>query len=172
MFSTWLVGVLRLIHIVFGVFWVGGIFFFTWFLLPTAQTLGPAAGPVMDHLTRVRKMPSGLLHAAWASVISGFALFWHDSAGFQGPWMASRMGMVLGTGGVLALVAIGIGLTVNVPTLKRVGALAAEIQAKGAPTPEQAVEMQRLQRRLGIAVRAVALLLLLTLSSMALARYV
>ena len=44
----------RLVHIVSGVFWVGGILFMVRFLFPTALALGLAAGPVMNHLNRVQ----------------------------------------------------------------------------------------------------------------------
>jgi hypothetical protein len=74
---------------------------------------------------------------------------------------------------VLAIVALTIGATVNVPTSKQFGAVAAAVQAKGGPpSPEQAAEMQRLQRRLGSALRAVAALLVLATAAMALARYI
>jgi len=46
----------RLIHIVSGVFWVGGAIFIAMFLLPTLRSVGPAGGPVMSYLVQVRKL--------------------------------------------------------------------------------------------------------------------
>lgn len=87
--------------------------------------------------------------------------------------MRSSTGMVFGTGGVLALTALVIGLTVNAPTAKRLGELMAAIQARGGPpSPEQAAAMRALQSRLGNALRAVTLLLVLATAAMAVARYV
>ena len=164
--------VLRLIHILSGVFWVGGILFLARFLFPTAMALGPAAGPVMDHLTRVRRLPQILLGAGLITVLSGFTLYWRDSKAAGPAWMGSPTGMVFGTGAVFAILAIVIGLTVNMPTAKRLGELMASIQASGSPpSPEQRGALQALQARLGSAIRAVATLLVLATAAMAVARY-
>lgn len=171
--SPFVILLLRLLHIGSGVFWVGGVLMFARFVFPAALALGPAAGPMMDQLTRVRKVPSALLGAGVVNILSGLALFWRDSGGFQGPWMKTGTGMTFGTGGLLAIIALGIGMSVNAPTAKRLGALSAAIQSKGGPpSPEQAAEMQRLQGRLGGALRAVSVLLVLSTVAMALARYV
>jgi uncharacterized membrane protein len=171
--STAVILLLRLFHIGTGVFWVGGILIFARFLFPTVLALGPAAGPVMDHMNRVLKLPNSLIGAAVVNILSGFLLYWRDSGGFQGAWMSSGTGMTFGTGGVFAILALVIGLSVNAPTAKQLGALGAAIQAKGGPpSPDQAAEMQRLQKRLGVALRAVAILLVLATAAMALARYV
>ena len=163
----------RLFHIVAGVFWVGSILFFARFLFPAAEALGPAAGPVLDYITRVRKMPQALLGAGIVTVLSGLGLYWRDSAGFQSDWMRSPTGMVFGTGAALALIALVFGILVNKPAADRLGALAGEIKAGGGPpTPPQLAEMQALQAKLKGALRVVATLLFLTTVAMALARYV
>jgi len=171
--SSPIVVLLRLLHIVSGVFWVGSVLFFARFLLPTAASLGPAAGPVMDHLTRVKKVPQNLIAAGFISILSGLGLFWHDSAGSQSDWMRSPTGMTFSTGAALAIIALLIGITVNRPTADRLGALMATIQAGGGPpSPEQTASMKALQARLGAALRVVAILLVLATAAMAVARYV
>ncbi len=173
MLSLALLWLFRLVHILSGVFWVGGVLIFSQFVFPAARALGPAGGPVMDQLTRVRQLPRALLTAGGLTVVSGVALYWHDSMGFTGAWMGTLTGMILGGGGLAAIVAIVIGLTINAPTAKRLGALAARVQAQGTPpTPDQAAEAQRLQHRLGSALRAVSALLVLATAAMALGRYV
>lgn len=171
--SVGVLWVLRIVHIGAGVFWVGSILFFARFIFPSALALGPAAGPFMDQLNRVRKVPQALLGAAVATILSGLFLYWRASLGFQWAWMRSPTGMVFGLGGLFALTAFFVGVLVNRPTAERLGQLGAAIQAKGGPpSPEQAAEMQRLQGRIGAALRAVALLLVLATAAMALARYV
>ena len=61
MISAGVVVVLRLFHIGAGVFWVGGVLMFARFIFPAVQAVGPAAGPLMDQLTRVRQLPRALL---------------------------------------------------------------------------------------------------------------
>ena len=172
MLSSGVVVVLRLFHIGAGVFWVGGVLMFARFIFPAVQAVGPAAGPLMDQLTRVRQLPRALLGAGFVTSLTGLVLYWHDSAGFHGPWMGSVTGMTFGTGGLLAIVALVIGLTVNSPTAKRLGALTASIQAQGAPpSPEQSAQVRQLQARLGMAGRIVMVLLVLATAAMATARY-
>jgi uncharacterized membrane protein len=171
--SVGVIWLLRIIHIGAGVFWVGSMLFFARFIFPSAMALGPAAGPFMDQLNRVRKVPAALLGAAVATILSGLLLYWRASMGFQGAWMRSPTGIVFGLGGLFALTAFFVGVLVNRPTALRLGELGAAIHAKGGPpSPDQAAEMQRLQARLGVALRAVATLLVLATLAMALARYV
>ena len=174
MMSPALLYALRFTHIVVGVFWVGTIFFVAFYLLPTMRAVGPAAGPVMQELTQVRKLPTALLVAGILTVLSGLTLYWNASAGFRSKeWLASGTGMTFGLGAVLAIVVLVIGSAVNSPTAKRIGALGASIRAAGAPpTPEQAAQMQALQNRLYNAQRLTAVLLLLATAAMSVARYV
>ena len=172
MFSSAIVVVLRLFHIGAGVFWVGVVLMFARFIFPAVQAVGPAAGPVMDQLTRVRQLPRALLGAGFVTSLSGLLLYWHDSVGFQGAFMSSVTGMAFGTGGLLAIVALVIGLTVNSPAARRLGALATAVQTQGAPpSPEQSAQMQQLQARLGSAGRIVMVLLVIATAAMATARY-
>ena len=172
MLSPGVVLVLRILHILPAVFWVGGVLTFARFVFPAARAMGPAGGPFMDQLTRVRQLPRALLGAGSVATLTGLALYWHDSAGFQGPWMSSVTGMTFGTGGLLAIIALVIGMTVNSPTARQLGVLTAAIQAQGIPpSPEQSAQMQRLQGRLGLAIQIVTVLLLLATAAMATARY-
>jgi uncharacterized membrane protein len=165
---------LRLLHIVLGVFWVGSVTFVALLLLPSLRAVGPAGGAVMQQLTQVRRLPVWMMVAAILTVLSGLGLYWYDSAGLSSStWLASGSGRTFGLGGVLAIVAVVIGMTVNNPAGKKLGALAAQLQAAGRPpSPEEAATIQRLQERLAKAAVTVAMLLLLATAAMALARYV
>ena len=164
---------LRLIHIIAGVFWVGSVMFATYLLSPSLRALGPGAGPVMNQLARVRKMPLVMMTAGIATIGAGIWLLIIDSAGDPGTWMRSGTGQTFSIGGGLAIVAFIVGMAVNLPASKRLGAIGAAVAARGGPpTPEEASELQRLQARMGIASHIVALLLILTTAAMALARYV
>ncbi|MEO8622715.1 MAG: hypothetical protein ABI625_16710 [bacterium] len=173
MLSTSVVIVLRLIHILVGIMWAGAIVFVAAFLMPTMKAVGPAAGPVMGHLTQVKKLPSYMVAGMLLTILSGITLFWNDSVGFKSDaWMHSGPGLAFSVGGTLAIVVAIIGLTVNSPTAKKIGTLSAAIRASGgAAPPELAAEMQRCQNRLAAAMKVAAVLLLLAASMMAVARY-
>ena len=163
---------LRLIHILAGVFWAGTAMFTVSFLIPAVRALGPAGGPVMQEITQKRKLPVYFFGSGILTVLSGFALYWHDSAGFTNGFMRSGGGVTFGIGAILALLAMCVGIFVASPTAMRAGALGAAIAAAGKPTPEQAAEMQRLQVRMGKASALGAGLLTLTVITMAIARYI
>lgn len=163
---------LRLIHILFGVFWVGAAIFNAVFLIPAVRALGPAGGPVMQEIAGKRKLPIYFLGAGILTVLSGIGLFWHDSRGSNG-FMRSGGGMTFAIGGAIALVTILLGIFVVSPTAMRASALGGAIAAGGKPpTPEQAAEMKRLQIKLGKMGALAAVLLTLTTIAMAIARYI
>lgn len=163
--------VLRLVHVVLGVFWVGTILFIGLLLFPSVRAAGPAGGQVMARLME-RRMPTWLFATSMLAMASGIWLLWRDTNGFQADLMARGPNLVFATGGVLAILATIIGFGINSPTAKRIGRLSAQIQAAGVPpTPEQAAELQRLQAVLFRGAQAAAALLLLTAVAMAVARY-
>jgi uncharacterized membrane protein len=165
--------VLRIIHIVAGVFWVGSVLFMASILMPTVQAVGPSAGPVMEHLVRVRRAPLRLMGAMILVILSGIALYWKDSAGFQSGWMRSGPGTVFGLGAILSIAGGAIGMGTSAPAGKRLTALTAAIKARGGPpAPEEIAEMQRLQARIRSGSQLVAVLLVLATIAMAVARYV
>jgi uncharacterized membrane protein len=164
---------LRLVHILTGIFWAGGAFLMAGFVAPALRASGPAAGPVMQQLAGVRKLPLWLLWMSHVTLLSGVLLYARDSGGFRSAWMSTGTGVLFGLGGGLALAASVLGMTVNSPTAKRIGALAATLQKGGGPpSPEQAAEMKRLQERLGTASVAGSALLLASAAAMAVARFV
>jgi len=165
--------VLRFIHVVGGAFWFGAVTFLTFFVMPSVQAAGPAAGPVMDQLTRVRRVPLFMMSAAILTILSGFALYARDSAGFSGPWMRSGSGMVFGIGGIVGTLAAVVGMATAAPAGKRMGVLGAQIKASGAPpTTEQAAELAALQNRIARGSAIAAVLIAIAITAMALARYI
>lgn len=165
--------ILRVIHVVIGVCWAGAIVFIAAFLLPALRAAGPSAAPVMAHLTQVRKMPSHLIGMGLLTLLSGTALFWNDSAGFNESWMQTGPGRTFSVGGTLGVFVLLMGLTINVPTSNRLGAISASVrEAGGVPTAEQAAEIVRLQGRLYTVMRLAAVMLVLAAAAMSVARYI
>ena len=173
MLSNSLVILVRLLHIVVGASWVGTMVFLAAYLLPTVKAVGPAAGPVFGHLTQVKKIHLHLLGMAILTVLSGITLFWHDSFGFKSDvWMHSGLGLTFSLGGTIAIVVMVIGVTVNYPAAEKLGELGAVVRASGPPSAAQAAEMERLQNRLAVATKVAAVLLVIAVGTMAVARYV
>lgn len=164
---------LRIIHVLFGVFWAGTIFFLAAFLVPAVRRTGPEGGKVMYQLTRSHFIVALPLMAI-LTILSGLAMFWRTSGGMNAGWMASDPGRVLSLGALAALVAFAIGMTVQRPATLKIAMIVDQIQATGggAPTPDQSAQIAALQQRAVLSLRWIAALLAVTVVCMAIFRYV
>lgn len=159
---------LRLIHILGGVFWVGGALAMAFFITPAILSTAEAGQKFMGHLLTQTKFSLAMTIAAYSTVIAGTILYWIDSDGFTSEWMMAGPGIGFGIGAVLALVGLGAGLVVP-----RNGAAMAKLAAqfKGPPTPEQQAQMAALQKRQKRIAAINAHSLLTAAFMMAIARY-
>jgi len=161
----------RLIHIVLGVFWAGTLIFSAVFLLPSIRDAGPDGAKVAAGLMR-RRFLDVIPAAAALTVLSGFWLYWRVSGGFSSAYMKSSAGMAYGTGGLAAVLALGVGLAIVRPSMLR-AAKQSQAAATASP-PEKETHLataQALRTRAAAAGRIVAGLLALTAATMALGRY-
>ena len=159
---------LRIVHIVAGVFWVGGTLIMTFFVAPTIGAIGEAGPKFIGHLMNNLKFSQRMSAAAGLTAVAGVLLYWHDSSGFTSAWMHSGAGAGFGIGAVFGVVGFVYGLMVGRVT-KSMAQLGGQFQGK--PTPEQMTEMQALQAKQGTYSKIAAAALILSLIFMSIARY-
>src|SRR5688572_30157219 len=134
--------VLRFIHIVGGVFWVGAVFLMVGFIFPTVRETGPAGGRFMQELMQRRRLSVFMNAAAGLTMLSGFILMGRIVAATNGAWMETRTGMTFGIGALATILAAIIGGAIVGRGGKKLAKLGATVQASGgAPSAEQAAEM-------------------------------
>ncbi|HWL91606.1 MAG TPA: isoprenylcysteine carboxylmethyltransferase family protein [Actinomycetota bacterium] len=104
--------VLRIVHILAGVFWVGAAFTTILFLQPTAREVGPAAGPFMAHLAGKKRLVDWVLLAAGLTVLAGLLMYWRVSGGLDPDWIGSAPGISLTVGALCAIAAFSLGLAI------------------------------------------------------------
>ena len=160
--------VLRLIHIVGGMYWFGSVLAMYYFITPSVAATGDAGQQFMRFLGGKSGLSNSILIAAVASALAGAWLYWTNSNGFQSSWMMSSSGIVFGLGGFFGVIALVYGIIVN-RTIAALGVLGAQIQGK--PTPEQMTEMQMLQKRNGMGMKITVYMLIVSAVCMAGARY-
>src|SRR5436190_689631 len=97
--------VLRLIHILTGVFWAGAAFILVQFILPAATAAGPAGGQFMQRLLQTN-FSRIVLAAGTLNVLAGLVMYWRDSGGLQLVWITTPTGLTLTLGGLAALIAL------------------------------------------------------------------
>jgi uncharacterized membrane protein len=163
--------VLRIVHIVAGVFWVGAVLLTFFFLQPAAREIGPAAGPLMTHLAEKKHLPDVTNAAAGLTLLAGALMYWRVSDGFDPDWIGSSYGIGITVGAVSAIVAMALGARIIGPSLRRAGAIAQQAAAAGAPTSEETAEIQALQQRVRAVSNVVVPLLILAVAAMASAQY-
>jgi uncharacterized membrane protein len=167
--------VLRLIHIVAGIFWVGATIVLAAFLLPAARTVGPSAGAVMTELMERRRLQRWINIAMTLAILAGFALYGIDSRISGGGFGRSAAGMTYGVGALLAIAAAGVGGAMAQRTARKLGAIARQMQdaqrSGDAAVASLAAEAAPLQQKLARALAIMSWLLILSAAAMAVARY-
>lgn len=164
----YLIWLLRIIHIVAGVFWVGGTLIMTFFIAPTIGATAEAGQRFVGHLMNDLKFSNRMSAAAGASVLAGFILYWIDSQGFTSAWMSSGAGRGFGIGAGLALIGMVFGILTG-RTTKTMAQLGAQFQ--GRPSPDQLTQLQTVGQRQATYSRLAAAALVLATVFMAIARY-
>jgi len=135
---------LRIVHIVGGVFWVGGSLMMTFFIAPTIGATAEAGQKFVGHLMGNLKFSQRMSVAAGLTILAGFLLYWHDSSGFTSQWMHSTAGRGFGIGAVFALIGFVYGILVG-QTTKAMAQLG--VQFQGKPSDEQMAQMQALRKK-------------------------
>src|SRR6266576_2726426 len=120
--------VLRLVHILSGIFWIGGGLYTFFFLGPALASTPAVMGQVMAALQKRRVFTVQEIAAALV-VLSGLRLLMIDSAGFSGSYFATGPGRTFAISGVFAIIAGVFNFGVARPIMLRAGAVAASLAA-------------------------------------------
>jgi hypothetical protein len=163
--------VLRLIHIVFGAFWVGAVFTNVLFLQPTAAALGPDGGRFQFHLLRHRRFATVILGSAAATVLAGLVLLWISTDGLDlaRAFAASRIGFTVG--GLIGILTFALGSLYVYPRTRRIVAVMQGVMDAGRPpSPEEQATLGRIRSELVRAGWLTVIGLGLTVAAMATAR--
>ena len=162
--------ILRLIHILSGIFWVGVMILLAGFLLPTVRTMGREGGRFMQTLMQQKRLQLYIGLAAALTVLSGITLYARMAAATHGAWAGSRPGITYGVGAVAAILGAAIGGGIGSSAGRKMLAVGQAIGSAG-PTPEQQAELTRLQSRMALGSRIAASLLVIAAAAMAVGRY-
>ncbi|HVM44886.1 MAG TPA: hypothetical protein VM582_03030 [Candidatus Thermoplasmatota archaeon] len=149
--SDAITGLVRIIHIVTAVAWVGGALLWGNVLAPRVMQKGPPAirrpfaEAVIPQMTRYYQIVASL------AILSGFVLVgmiwgWSDYfAAFQAP---GGYGAALGLGAISAIAMAIVGFGIIAPTGKKMLAFMQTVSAP--PTPEQQAQLGAMGKKMGI----------------------
>ena len=158
---------LRLIHVVSGVLWVGGAAVLAAFVLPAARDEKSMA--YLRQLIWTRNLPRYLNVMLVLALLSGLTMYGNLVFITRGAWARSRVGMTLGLGGALAILAALVATFVAAPAIHR--ALELTDGTSPASSSNASAEAGRALSRYAAAMRLVVALLIGTAALMGIARY-
>jgi uncharacterized membrane protein len=140
---------LRLVHILGAVFWVGAAYVMFLFVQPTAQATAPESQRFMLHLLGKRHLTEAVLAAALLTGGAGALLYLRDSGGLRLEWMTQPQGLGFTIGGVAGGVALLLFLFGGYPAGRRLVDIGRRVQAEGRPPTEpEARALMAAQQRL------------------------
>lgn len=170
--TVYIILVLRIIHILAGVLWVGSAVFYFFFVEPVVQGLGPSRPKFMQGLIEQRRYPLFMNIVSALTIVAGALLYWNASGGLQPVWLKTGPGLGFTVGSIVALVVYLIGFFMIRPRAQKMGELGKQIGLSGGPpTSEQADSLQQIDREMRAIERVDVILLTVALIAMATARY-
>ena len=161
--------ILRILHIGFGVFWVGSALFMSLILEPRLRAQGPAIQrPAMMAIAPIMGPAVGI--SGGITIAAGITLYLRLPRGGLDRLFDDAWSWAIFVGFLVTIVAYGFGIGVAVTTA-RMAKLGRSIVEGEPPSPEVMGQMQRLSSRVRLFVRLAATLLVIAVSSMASARF-
>jgi len=161
--------ILRFIHIVGGVFWVGTMTFMAFFLFPAIRASGPAGGQVMANLGKTKMMTITPVVAV-LTMLSGLRLMMKVGATAPG-WFSTPQGMWFSIGGGIAILTFFHGLFASRPIGMKMMEIGKQMAESGANTEALGAQMSALQAKGGLNLKITATMLLIATIAMSVARY-
>ena len=164
---------MRIIHVLSGVAWAGGVFMMASLVEPSARGTGPEGGKFMQYLAGPGKLPIYMTTSGLLSVLSGLYLMWVRSGGFNGEWFGTGQGIALSIGATAGILSAVIGNIMPRKARTEMARIGQQIQAAGGPpSPALLAELNVQRERLAQAGRITALLLVIAVIGMSLNGYV
>jgi uncharacterized membrane protein len=163
----YLIWLLRIVHIVGGVIWVGGTLTMTFFIGPTIAATADAGQKFVAHLMNNLKFSNRMSAAAGSTVLAGIILYGLDARA-GAAWQRSGFAIGLSIGAGFAIIGFIFGILIG-RTTKAMAQLGAQFQGK--PTNEQMAQMQSIRKQQATYSNISAIALILAVVFMATARY-
>lgn len=161
--------VLRLLHIVPGVVWVGTAIFTAWVMSPAIAKAGPPHSAVVMKIM-VKPMIILLHSSALLTIVFGVIMAFRvrPNGLFDVLW-STPWGTMIWLGALLAVVGYAIG-TFGGLKMKKMMAIGESLQ--GPPLPEQGAEMAALRSSAAMMTKVASVIVLIAVVCMALAQHV
>ncbi len=161
--------ILRIIHIIGGVFWMGVGIMQVRFVAPTAQALGPDGQKFMANLVRCTRFAAVIGAASGLTLLSGLIMYVLIYPRLQAQ---PNYGLGITIGGLFGIVAFVIAVAMIGRPTSQMKKLLDEIEAGGGPpAPEQVGQLQAIGATIGKGGTWVVVTRILAMIGMSAAQY-
>ena len=164
---------LRLVHIVGAIFWVGSAMFTGFFLIPSLKETPATMGAVAQALAK-RGFMTAMPVVGLFVILSGGTMLWIQSGGHMHEYMMTASGHTFTMAGGIGILALLFGVVVTKPANMKAGAIGAQLQTVTDPAEKGRLqgEMAVAQKKAALFTMIVTILMILAAMGMAIARYV
>ncbi len=164
---------LRVVHILCGMFWVGSSLFTVLFLTPVLIRAGQSTASTVMAGLQARRLFTVLPTIGVLTIASGARLMWITSGGFSRTYFTLPMGRMLAWGALFGILAFLVAMLVIRPASARALRLAAMLQQPGSASDHATISAQLGRARMLTVRSSAAAMVLVVLSAigMAAARY-
>lgn len=163
--------IMRVIHILAGIFWVGFAIFNLAFLQPTIRATGIEGQKTLQYLMRNTRLMSTIYIAATLTMLTGVLQLGYVSH-MQSSFMNSGWGLTITIGSVAGIIAWFIALHLIRKIFNRMGVVGQTLQSQGdTPDPALQGEMQTLTAKLVSTGKVALVFMVISVVGMASARY-
>ncbi len=162
---------LRILHIIFGVFWAGAIFFVALVLLPMLRS----SGPQMERSFWLSLLRSPVMIiiplAALVTTGSGIAMALKQRWGYLDTFFTTGWGWAILISFVVTIAYLVVAFTVDDPNTKTMKKLLTDFEGR-EPNSDEAQQLARTNSRMMTVVWAEFVLMFVAVAAMAVARFV
>ncbi len=162
--------IFRVVHIFFGVFWVGAALFLTFLVGPAARRAGSAGVPFLLNLYGSNAFAGVMAGGAILTTITGLALWDRVSNHFNADWFQADSAIVLTVGAIAGLLAAGHGLFAFNKYTRQAKQLSQEVS--GELNAEQSSTLATIQQKIMVNSYVAVGLMTVSVIGMSAARYV
>lgn len=164
---------LRLIHILGAIFWVGSAMFTGFFLIPSLKESPATMGQVAQALTK-RGFMAAMPIVGLLVILSGGTMLWISSGGNMGMYMQTPSGHTFTMAGGIGVLSLLVGLIFTKPANMKAAAIGAQLQTVTDPAEKGRLQgaMAAAQKAAAMWTLVVTILMIIAAAGMAVARYV
>jgi uncharacterized membrane protein len=166
-----LIIILRILHIVAGISWAGGVIHYFLFIGPAAKATAPESQKFMGYFMEQKRWTRFMSAMSLLTILAGGGLYFRLGS-VDWSWVATAPGIGFTIGALTGILLFAVGHLLIAPRINDMGKISQEIQANGGwASAQQAARLSQIQKEMEIISKVDFVMTLIALLTMSTARY-